>query len=104
MNVVVLVLASAYAAVSTFGAWTLIRRRRWLAFAHLAAAGLLIVGAVVAGYGLRESAAWLAAGSLTASVASYLTAVRMARRVVLRNHVARALFGIVVVGLALFLP
>ncbi len=103
MKVVVLLLAATYAGVSTFGAWTLIRRWRWLAFAHLAAAGSLMVGAVVAGYGLRESAAWLAAGSLTASVASYVTAVRLARRVVLRNHVVRALFGAVLVGLALFL-
>lgn len=103
VNVVVLILAAVYAGVMTFGAWTLIRRRRWLAFGHLAAAGLLIVGGVVAAYGIRVSALWLAAGSLMASLVSYGTARQMARRVVPRNHLARAALGLALVGLALIL-
>ncbi len=94
MTFVVAAFAVAYAGVSTFGAWTLVRRARALAWAHLAAAALLMVGAVAVAYGLPLGVAGLAAGAGLASVVSWWTARSLAPRVVVRNHVARAAFGV----------
>lgn len=89
-----LLLASlGYAIVSTFGAWTVVRRRRALAFAFLASAALLTVGGVAAAYRLPESAWLIGAGALAASAASLWNARRVLQRVVVRNHVARLAVG-----------
>ncbi|MDR9390959.1 MAG: hypothetical protein RI554_02920 [Trueperaceae bacterium] len=90
---VVAAFAIAYAGVSTFGAWTLVHRARALAWTHLAAAALLMVGAVAVAYELRSGVAWLGAGAALASGVSWWTARSLATRVVARNHVARAAYG-----------
>ena len=94
----VLLLASlGYAVVSTFGAWTVVRRRRGLAFTFLASAALLTVGGVAAAYRLPESAWLLAAGAAIASFASIWNARRVLGRIVVRNHLARAAYGVALV-------
>lgn len=97
-----LLLASlAYAVVSTFGAWTVVRRRRGLAFTFLASAAALTVGGVAAAYRVPESAWILAGGAGLASFASIWNARSVLQNVVVRNHVARGLFGAALVAVAL---
>ncbi len=100
MHVLTLLVAIGYAAVTTFGAWTLVRRRRWLAFAHLGVAGALMVGGVATVYRLASGAYWLAAAALGASVVSFLSAKIVARRVILANHVSRGVVGVLLTALA----
>lgn len=93
-----LLLASiGYSAVSTFGAWSVARRRRGLAFTFLGSAGLLIVGGVAAVYRLPESVYLLGAGSVLASFASIWNARRVLQQVIVLNHVGRALYGVALV-------
>lgn len=101
MNVVVLILATAYAAILTFGAWTIILRHRWLAFIHMTAAGLVMIGGVAAFYVLLSSTLWLGAGVLIGWIASWIAALRFSR-VVVRNHLVRAGFSLLLVLLAYF--
>jgi hypothetical protein len=91
----ILVPAIGYAVVSVFGAWSVVRRRRALAFTFMASAALLTVGGVAAAYRLPESAWLIGAGAATASGASLWNALRVLPRVVARNHVARAVAGLV---------
>jgi hypothetical protein len=96
----ILVATFGYAVTSTFGAWTVVRRRRALAFTFLAAAAVLTVGGVAAAYRLPESAWLIGAGSALASGASLWNAVRVLRRVVLGNHLARGVAGVVLTVVA----
>jgi hypothetical protein len=89
-----------YAVASTFGAWTVVHRHRGLAFTFLGAAALLTVGGVAAAYRVPESWMLLAAGAATASFASLWNARRVLGRVVVRNHLARALAGAALAALA----
>jgi hypothetical protein len=89
-----------YAVASTFGAWTVVHRHRGLAFTFLGAAAILTVGGVVVAYRMPESWMFLAAGSAAGSFASLWNARRVLRRVVVRNHVARALGGLALTLLA----
>ncbi len=82
-----------YAVASTFGAWTVVRRRRALFWTFMASAALLTVGGVAAAYRLPETWMLLAAGALAGSGASLWNARRVLGRVVARNHLARALAG-----------
>lgn len=100
MGWLLLVASAVYAAVSTFGAWTVVRRRRALAFTFLASAALLMVGGVAAAYRLVESSALLAAGAAIGSAASLWNARQVLRRVVVRNHLARALAGAALIAAA----
>ena len=95
MGWLILVAAIGYAVTSTFGAWTVVRRRRALAFAFLAAAALLTVGGVAAAYRLPESAWLIGAGAALASGASLWNAVRVLHRVVPRNHLSRGVAGLI---------
>jgi|SRR6056297_1130051 len=100
MGWLILIASLGYAVVSTFGAWTVVRRRRALAFAFMASAALLTVGGVAAAYRLPETWILLAAGSATASAASLWNARRVLGRVVVRNHLARAGLGLALTVLA----
>lgn len=100
MGWLLLIASLAYAVVSTFGAWTVARRRRALAFAFMASAALLTVGGVAAVYRVQESWILLAAGSVVASAASLWNARRVLNRVVVRNHLARAGLGVALTVLA----
>ncbi|MDZ7707203.1 MAG: hypothetical protein U5J97_04770 [Trueperaceae bacterium] len=100
MGWLLLITSLAYAVVSTFGAWTVARRRRALAFTFMASAALLTVGGVAAAYRVHESWVLLAAGSVIASAASLWTARRVLGRVVARNHLARAVLGVALTGIA----
>ncbi len=94
MGWLILVATIGYAVTATFGAWTVVRRRRALAFAFLGAAALLTVGGVAAGYRLPESAWLIGAGSALASAASLWNALQVLQRVVPRNHLARGAAGL----------
>src|SRR6056297_2421680 len=94
MGWLILIASLGYAVVSTFGAWTVVRRRRGLAFTFLFSAALLTVGGVAAAYRLPESAWLLAAGAAIASFASFWNARRVLGRIVVRNHLARAAYGV----------
>lgn len=95
MGWLILLASIGYAVTSTFGAWTVVRLRRALAFTFLAAAALLTVGGVAAAYRLPESAWLIGTGSALASAASLWNAARVLQRTVVRNHLARALAGLI---------
>ena len=100
MHVVVALLAFGYAVASTFGAWSVVRRRKRLAAAFMASAALLTVSGVAALYRLSDTWWLLATGSTLASLAGVANAAFVLRRVQPAVHVARALFGAGVVAAA----
>lgn len=95
-----LLTAIAYSVVSTFGAWSVARRRRGLAFTFLASAALLMVGGVAAAYRLPESVWILAVGAALASLASLWNAQRVLHQVIIVRHLARAAAGAALVAVA----
>lgn len=95
-----MVAAFGYAVMGAFGAWTVVRRRPRLAFLFMTAASILTVGGVAAAYRLPESWWLLALGAVGSSLASYLNARLVLGRVLARNHVGRALAGLLLVLVA----
>jgi hypothetical protein len=95
-----LTVAFGYALLNTFVAWTLLRRRPGVAAAFFLAAVALTVGAVAIAYGVGESVALVALGSLLASFASARLAWVGLRRRIPWRHALRAAIGVTAVVLA----
>jgi hypothetical protein len=91
-----------YAAANVFGAWAVIRRRSGAARGFMAAAALLVVGAVAVGFGHSAALPLTVAGAVVASWVS-LADVRWSRmRVVAwRHHGLRAVVGLVAIAAVL---
>lgn len=90
-----------YAFVNVFGAWTLMRRKPWLAWFFMLAAALLIVSGIALVSALPTVLYLLALGLLLASLASYLNARLVLGRVLVFNHLLRALVALGLFALVL---
>lgn len=103
MSVLVFVTAAAYAVVSTFGAWTVARRKPRLTFLFMTAASLLMIAGVMAFFEAEGTFVIMAMGALTASIASYWNARSVFAMVIPINHAARLLVGALLVGVSFIL-
>jgi hypothetical protein len=81
---------SIYAVINAFGAWAVIRRKRWVAALFMLAASVLIIAAVALVSDLPFTRILLAAGLALASLTSLLNASVVLGRVIWRHHLLRA--------------
>jgi drug/metabolite transporter superfamily protein YnfA len=86
--------AALYAVVNAFGAWAVIRRKRWVAALFMLAASVLIVAAVALVSDLPFTRVLLAGGLVLASLTSLLNASVVLGRIVWRHHLFRAFFAL----------
>jgi hypothetical protein len=91
------VLLLAYAALTAFRAWGIIRRRSEFAMGFMAAAATLVLAGVAVAFGHWASVPFALVGVLLASVVSYLDARAAGGGVVAWRHALRAAFGALVV-------
>jgi drug/metabolite transporter superfamily protein YnfA len=103
VNVAVFLLAAVYAVVSTFGAWTVARRKPRLTFLFMTAASLLMVAGVMVFYRVEGSYVVMAAGAVTASLASYWNARAVLGTFIPINHAVRLVLGALLVTVSFVL-
>ena len=89
-----------YVFVNAIGAWTVLRRKPWLAGLFMAAAALLAVAFSALIFSFEYTRVILASGLILASLASFLNAHLVLGNVVWRFHVARAAVGVAIYTLA----
>lgn len=89
-----------YALVNAFGAWMVARRKPWLAALFMVAACLLVIACAALVFDFPYTRTLLAAGLVTASVASFVNAHVMLGGVVWRFHLLRAAVGLGIYWLA----
>jgi drug/metabolite transporter superfamily protein YnfA len=89
-----------YAVVNAFGAWAVIRRKRWMSALFMLAASVLMVAAVAMVTDLPFTRVLLAVGLVLASFTSLLNAKVVLGRIVWRNHLYRAAFALALYLLA----
>ncbi len=97
MTTLASVLLLAYAALTAFRAWGIIRRRSESAMGFMAAAATLVIAAVAVAFGHWASVPFALVGVLLASLVSYLDARVSRGGVVPWRHALRAAFGALVV-------
>ena len=100
MLVVAAVATLFYAPVNAFGAWMVARRKPWLAGLFMVAACLLVIACAALLFNFSYTRTLLAAGLVTASVASFVNAHVMLGGVVWRFHLLRAAVGLGIYWLA----
>ena len=98
MSLLVFITAAVYAVVSTFGAWTVARRQPRLTFLFMTSASLLMIAGVMAFYGAEGTYVVMAAGAVSASIASYWNARLVYATVIPINHAARLLLGALLIA------
>ncbi len=89
-----------YAFANAFGAWTVARRKPWLAGAFMLAACLLVVAGAALVFDFSYTRTLLATGLITASVVSFVNAHVVLGGVVWRFHLLRAAVGLAIYLLA----
>lgn len=100
MFYLVAILLVVYALLDVLGAWAVWRRKRWLAWLFMLAALALMLAAVALVLALPLARYLLIGGLVLTSLATYLNARLVVGRVLLVNHLVRALIGLGLYGLA----
>ena len=96
MPLLAFLVTAGYAVVNAFGAWLISRRKPWVARLFMLCAVVLVVAAAAFVSAIPYTRVILLVGLVGASVTSYLNAVVVIGKVVVRNHVVRALVAVVI--------